>query len=178
MAATPGLKPSEPQIAASRARSTVERFDRTKSGFSAALAAYLEMKSFPLDTNIISELRKTKPHGAVLAWVHKLLDEQVYFSSVTMGELQAGVERLRVQDQSKAAEIETWVDHLSASSQVLPMDTACFREWARLMEGKPNHLLEDVRIAATARVHELTVATRNERDFSRLRVKVVNPFKL
>jgi len=178
LAATPGVSPFEPQIAASRARSTVERFDRTKSRFSAAFAVYLEMKSYLLDTNIISELCKTKPHGAVLAWVRKLLDEQVYLSAVTIGELQAGVERLRLQDQSKAAEIETWIDHLSASSQVLPMDTACFREWARLMEGKPDHLLEDVMIAATARVHQLTVATRNERDFARLRVDVVNPFKL
>jgi len=54
----------------------------------------------------------------------------------------------------------------------------CFREWARLMQGRPHHLLEDVMIAATARIHGLTVATRNERDFEQLDVEIINPFKL
>jgi predicted nucleic acid-binding protein len=57
------------------------------------------------------------------------------------------------------------------------MDAACFREWARLMHKKPDHLSEDAMIAATARVHGLIVATRNERDFAQLEVRVVNPFK-
>jgi predicted nucleic acid-binding protein len=154
------------------------RADATPAHFSAAPAARFEMKSYLLDTNVVSELRKPKPHGAVLAWLRPLRDEQIYLSAVTLGELQAGVERLRPQDRMKASEIETWIDHLSASSQILPMGTVCFREWARLMEGMPDHLLEDVMIAATARVHQLTVATRNERDFARLRVEIVNPFKL
>jgi len=59
----------------------------------------------------------------------------------------------------------------------LPMDSSCFREWARLMYGQPDNLLEDLMIAATARVHELTVATRNERDFAAAGVRVFNPFK-
>ena len=57
------------------------------------------------------------------------------------------------------------------------MDAACFREWARLMEGKSDHLLEDAMIAATARVHALKVASRNENDFDHFRVDLVNPFK-
>jgi predicted nucleic acid-binding protein len=56
------------------------------------------------------------------------------------------------------------------------MDTECFREWGRLMEGKPDELMEDAMIAATARVHDLIVATRNERHFKRLDVRVLNPF--
>ena len=134
------------------------------------------MKGYLLDTNVVSELRKPKPHGGIVAWLRKLPADQIYLSAVTIGELQAGVECLRPQDAAKAAEIETWIDQVSASSQILPMDTVCFREWARLMEGKPDHLLEDVMIAATARVHQLTVATRNERDFAPLRVEIVNPF--
>ena len=77
----------------------------------------------------------------------------------------------------KAGEIEVWIDQLAHSYQVLAMDTLCFREWARLMEGQGEHLLEDVMIAATARIHQLTVATRNERDFAHLDVQVLNPFK-
>jgi toxin FitB len=130
-----------------------------------------------LDTNVVSELRKPKPHGAVLAWFHDLQDNQIYLSAVTIGELQVGVERTRHQDHRKAGEIELWIDQLANSYQVLPMDTLCFRAWARMMEGRAEYLLEDVMIAATARIHQLTVATRNERDFAHLDVQVLNPFK-
>jgi predicted nucleic acid-binding protein len=134
------------------------------------------VKRFLLDTNVVSELRKPKAHGAVVAWLNHLRDEQLYLSAVTLGELQAGIERTRAQDTKKAQEIESWVDQLAASIQVLPMDARCFREWARLMNGKSDTLLEDAMIAATARVHGLAVASRNERDFATLGVTLLNPF--
>jgi predicted nucleic acid-binding protein len=130
-----------------------------------------------LDTNVVSELRKPKPHGGVIAWIDGLRDDQVYLSAVTIGELQAGIERTRRQDAAKAREIDAWVDQLEDSYQVLPMDSRCFREWARLMEGRPDHLLEDAMIATTACVHGLKVATRNEHDFDTFRVGIVNPFE-
>jgi predicted nucleic acid-binding protein len=130
-----------------------------------------------LDTNVVSELRKHKPHGGVVAWLAALKDEQIYLSVVTIGELQRGAERTRAQDRIKAQEIESWIDSLQGSYQVLPMDGPCFREWARLMEGRTNQLIEDAMIAATARVNALHVATRNEGDFAQLDVKLVNPFK-
>jgi toxin FitB len=130
-----------------------------------------------LDTNVVSELRKPKPHGAVLGWLSELQESQIYLSAVTIGELQAGVEGTRAQDPQKAAQIQSWIDLLEDSYRVLPMDALCFREWARLMHGKPDELLEDVMIGATARIHELTVATRNERDFAALGVRIFNPFK-
>ena len=135
------------------------------------------MNGYLLDTNVVSELRKPKPHGAVLTWLKQLQESQIYVSAVTIGELQAGVERTRGQDPHKAAQIQSWIDLLEESYQVLPMDSSCFREWARLMNGKPDDLLEDLMIAATARIHELTVATRNERDFASVAVQVFNPFK-
>jgi predicted nucleic acid-binding protein len=135
------------------------------------------MNQYLLDTNVVSELRKPRPHGAVVAWLNDQQDEQLFLSAVTMGELQTGIERTRRQDASKASEIETWADQLSASYQILPMDTACFREWGRIMERQPDELLEDAMIAATARIHHLTVATRNEHDFRRLGVRILNPFK-
>ena len=135
------------------------------------------MNRYLLDTNVVSELRKPRPHGGVLSWINELQADQIYLSAVTIGELQTGVELTRCQNTAKAAEIEIWVDQLAASFQVLPMDAQCFREWARLMEGKAEHLLEDVMIAATARIHRLTVATRNERDFKHLGVQVLDPFK-
>jgi hypothetical protein len=135
------------------------------------------VKKYLLDTNVVSELRKPKPHGAVLAWIEDLRDDQIFLSAVTLGELQAGVELTRRQDPSKADQIEAWVDQVANSFEVLPMDTACFREWARLMIGKPDRLTEDAMVAATARVHGLIVATRNQRDFAQLNVAVVNPFQ-
>jgi predicted nucleic acid-binding protein len=130
-----------------------------------------------LDTNVVSELRKPKPHGAVVAWIGGLRDDQIYISAVTIGELQRGIERSRKQDPQKAIEINHWVDQLEMSSHVLAMDSFCFREWARLMEGKSEQLLEDAMIAATARVHALIVATRNENDFAHFEVELVNPFR-
>jgi predicted nucleic acid-binding protein len=59
-----------------------------------------------LDTNVVSELRKPRPHGAVVAWIDRTPDEDLYLSAVTLGELQAGVEITREQDPTKAAEIE------------------------------------------------------------------------
>lgn len=136
------------------------------------------MKNYLLDTNIVSELRKLKPCGAVVAWVRSLHAEQLFVSAVTLGELQVGIERARKGDPAKADEIERWVNQVPDFYQVLPMDVRCFREWGRLMNTKPDHLIEDIMIAATAHVHNLIVATRNERDFQSLDVEVFNPFKI
>ena len=124
------------------------------------------MKKYLLDANVVSELRKPKPHGGVLAWLKELRDEQIFLSAVTFGELQRGIERTRGQNRIKVQKIESWVERLAASTQILNMDAVCFREWAGLMEGKREHLLEDAMIAATARIHGLVVATRNDMDFA------------
>lgn len=131
-----------------------------------------------LDTNVVSELRKPRPHGAVVAWVSAMDDAQLHLSAVTLGEIQAGVEITREQDAAKAKDkdIEAWLDLVSQTYNVLPMDAAVFRAWARLMHRQSNTLYEDAMIAATARVHGLTVATRNVADFQALGVEVFNPF--
>jgi hypothetical protein len=136
------------------------------------------LNRYLLDTNVISEVRKLKPHGAVVEWLSGLLVEQVFLSAVTLGELQSGIERTRRLDAKKAQEIEAWADLLAGSYNVLAMDAASFREWGRIREGHPERLVEDAMIAATALVHGLTVATRNERDFHRFGVRVFNPFKV
>lgn len=129
-----------------------------------------------LDTNVVSELRKQRPHGGVVAWLQSIDDAQVYLSAVTLGLIQAGIELTREQDPGKAEEIEAWLELVAGAYNVLPMDAATFRAWARLMHRKSDTLYEDAMIAATAKVHGLTVATRNVSDFNALGLDVFNPF--
>ena len=131
---------------------------------------------FLLDTNVVSELRKPRPHGAVLAWLEAAHEADLHLSAVTIGEIQSGIELTREQDVAKAGEIEAWLDQVMNSYSVLPMDAATFRVWARLMHRKSDTLHEDAMIAATAQVHRLTVVTRNVADFSALGVTAHNPF--
>ena len=130
-----------------------------------------------LDTNIVSELRKPRPHGGVIAWLQSTEDADLHLSAVTLGEIQAGVELTRDQDAAKAAEIEAWLELVAQSYNVLPMDGAVFRAWARLMHRRSDTLYEDAMIAATSAVHNLTVVTRNVADFEPFNVRVLNPFK-
>lgn len=136
------------------------------------------MPMYLLDTNVVSELRRPKPHGAVLQWIERVPDADLHVCAVTIGEIQAGIETTRDQDDAKAAELEAWLGQVSATFNVLPMDAAAFREWARLMHRASNTLFEDAMVAATARVHRLTVVTRNVADFKTFGVELLNPFKM
>jgi predicted nucleic acid-binding protein len=129
-----------------------------------------------LDTNVISELRKPRPHGAVLAWLEAVDNAHLHLASVSLGEIQAGIERTREQDAAQANAIESWLDQLSESSTILPMDGTAFRCWAQLMQRRSDALYEDAMIAAIALVHGLTVVTRNLKDFEGLGVELFNPF--
>ena len=130
-----------------------------------------------LDTNVISEMRRRRPHGAVVAWLEETADEDLHLSAVTLGELQAGVEITREQAPEKAAEIEAWIDQVAQTWNVLPVDGRTFRIWAKLMHRRPDQLLADALIAATAIVHHLVVVTRNVRDFAVFEVGTLDPFK-
>lgn len=131
-----------------------------------------------IDTNVVSELRKPRPHGAVLAWLEAVADQDLHLSAVTLGELQAGVEITREQDPEKGAEIEGWIERVASTWNVLPLDGATFRLWARLMHRRSDDLLVDALIAATAMRHKLVVVTRNVRDFEALEVNTLNPFEV
>ena len=137
----------------------------------------LRFPVYLLDTNVVSELRKPRPNPKVIAWIQDADDLDLHLSAVTIGEIQAGIEVTRTQNPAKAEELEAWAGQVVDSSNVLAMDAACFRRWAKLMHRQSSTVYEDAMIAATALVHDLTVVTRNVRDFSRFDVRVLNPFE-
>jgi toxin FitB len=130
-----------------------------------------------LDTNVISELRKTKPHGAVLAWIDSVPSQALHLSAVVLGEIQAGIELTRENDTGKALEIEAWLNGLQASFSVLNADAAVYRRWAKITHHTVDHHDQDALIAATALEHGLTVVTRNVKDFKPFGVALLDPFK-
>jgi predicted nucleic acid-binding protein len=129
-----------------------------------------------LDSNIISELRKNKPHGAVLSWFRATPRADLAIPSIVLTELQAGAEMTRRQDAAKASQLDQWIDEVIRNWEIVPMDETIARECARIMEGKSKTLFEDGLIAATARVRKLIVVTRNEKDFAHFGVQILNPF--
>lgn len=130
-----------------------------------------------LDTNVISELRRPKPAAAVVQWIERAKEENLFISAVSIGEIQAGIELTRQQDPEKAALISAWLDQLMQSSQILNLGAATMRIWGRLMHRKSNTIIEDALIAASAIEHQLKVVTRNVKDFESLGVAVINPFE-
>jgi predicted nucleic acid-binding protein len=130
------------------------------------------------DTNIVSELRRPKPHGGVLAWVESVPNERIFISAASFGEIQKGIEALRPRDPEKAAILDAWADRLISKTNVLPMTGAIFRLWAKLMHKQSDSIYEDAMLAATAITHRLTMVTRDVGDFENLPVPLLNPFAI
>ena len=105
-------------------------------------------------------------------------DADLHLASVAISEIQAGIELSRDQDPTKAAEIEQWLNRVCDTFNILPMDGPAYRCWAQLMHRQSDTLYEDAMIAAIAKVHHLTVVTRNVADFSGFEVLLLNPFNL
>ncbi len=135
------------------------------------------MHMYLLDTNVVSELRRQKPHGGVVSWMKSTPATALFVPAIVFEELQAGVELTRLNDPAKATAIEIWISEFEASANTLPATASIARETVRLMSGRPIQAYEDAVIAATAVIHEMTVVTQNTRDFTQFPVKTLDPFK-
>ena len=129
-----------------------------------------------LDTSVVSELRRPEPHPSLTRWIAEAPSDQLFLSAATLGELQAGIEKVRDWDPRSASELEIWLEAVVESGAVLPMDAECFTECARIQHRRPRGRKRIAMIAATARVHQFTVVTRKVEAFRQLGVARVNPF--
>jgi len=130
-----------------------------------------------VDANVLSEATRRTPDPDVVGWL-ETHEAELVIDAIVLGELAVGVESLP--KGRKRSALETWFGSLADTIECLPWDAASSREWARLVaelrrRGRSMPLFDSM-IAATARVHGLTVVTRNVRDFELTGVEVMNPF--
>lgn len=135
--------------------------------------------SYLIDTNIISEVRKgarCDPH--VSAWYASIADEDIFLSTLVLGEIRKGVELARPRDAGKAAALERWLREIEAAfdGRVLGIDNTVSDQWGRMSAIRPVPVIDGL-LAATALTNGLTLVTRNDRDVAGLGATVLNPFK-
>ncbi|HLH56701.1 MAG TPA: type II toxin-antitoxin system VapC family toxin [Verrucomicrobiae bacterium] len=131
-----------------------------------------------VDSNVLSELRKAKRCDAgVRQWFEETAAEELFISVLVLGEIRKGIERIRPRDPAKARALEKWLLGIAAEfpDRLLPVDDEVADQWARLGLQKSVPIL-DAFLAATARVHNLTIVSRDEEGFRNAGVRVINPF--
>ncbi|MDE2488329.1 MAG: type II toxin-antitoxin system VapC family toxin [Alphaproteobacteria bacterium] len=134
--------------------------------------------TYLIDTNIISEVRKgARCDAHVSAWYASVADEDLFLSTLVLGEIRKGVELARSRDAAKAARLERWMVEVEAAfaGRVLGIDNAVSDQWGRMSAIRPVPVIDGL-LAATALTNGLTLVTRNDRDVSGLGATVLNPF--
>jgi predicted nucleic acid-binding protein len=131
-----------------------------------------------LDTCVISELMKSKPGANVVRWIGEQSEEALFLSALTIGEIEQGIALLT--GSGRKERLMSWArSDLPArfDDRVLAVDTEVAASWGVFQgEHKKSLPVVDGLIAATARVHNLTLVTRNVKDFERFDVPVLNPW--
>lgn len=133
--------------------------------------------SFLLDTNVWSELRKRRADHRVAAWFAGVADEDIFLSVLVIGEIRRGVESIRGRDPAQAATLERWLLGVlrDCAERILPVTREVAEEWGRLSSRKAIPSIDGL-LAATARVHGLTLVTRNVRQLAAVGVPLLDPF--
>lgn len=136
--------------------------------------------NYLIDTNIISEIRKgSRCDPNVASWYAKIEDASLYLSVLVIGEIRKGIERIRSKDTAQAGALENWLLAVDKAfgERILPIDRAVADEWGRFNVGRPVPVIDGL-LAATAKVHRMTLVTRDTADIAGLDVQVLNPFDL
>ena len=135
--------------------------------------------NYLLDTNIISEVRKgPRCNSRVATWYELIDDSEIYLSVLVLGEIRKGLERARQKTPAQVRALENWLAALATSfaQRILPIDQAVADEWGRMSASRPVSTI-DALLAATAKVNNMTLVTRNTIDVADLGAKVLNPFE-
>jgi toxin FitB len=135
--------------------------------------------SYLIDTNIISEIRKgARCDVRVSAWYSSIADEDIFLSTLVLGEIRKGVELARTRDPGKAVALERWLEEVEAAfdGRVLGIDNAVSDQWGRMSAIRSVPVIDGL-LAATALTNGLTLVTRNDRDVAGLGAMVFNPSK-
>jgi len=136
-----------------------------------SLAGYL------LDTNVLSEAVRSRPEAGVVRFLEETDSSLLYISVLTLGELRKGVAHKSLSDPKGADRLRLWVDEAEQefSSRILEVDIEIANLWGEWSAGRTRPVI-DTLLAATAHSHELTLVTRNMRDFEDLDVVLLNPW--
>lgn len=139
------------------------------------------MTGWLLDTNVLSELRRSRPDKKVVAFVDGQPLDLLHVSAVTLAEIRFGIELLA--DAARRAELNDWLTHKVRpmfEQRILDVSEDVILKWRMLVEAgrKAGHTYSqpDLFIAATAMHHGLTVVTRDTREYERARVPLLNPW--
>jgi hypothetical protein len=133
---------------------------------------------FLLDTNIISEIRKRdRAHPSVARWVASTLVEEIGTSVIVLAEIRRGIELKRRRDADQAKALDRWFSQMRTrlGDRVLSIDEPIAEAWALLAIPNPLPLIDGL-LAATAKVHGLTLVTRNVADIAQTGVQFLDPF--
>lgn len=138
-----------------------------------------------LDTVVLSELRKAKPNAGVLAFLTTQSSETTFLSALTIGEIEAGIAKQRALEKNSekttsagfADELDQWLveTELQFAQNILPITPQIAKLWGKLCVQTGNKGIDNL-IAATALCHNLTMVTRNVKDFEQTGVSIINPF--
>ena len=133
---------------------------------------------FLVDTNIISEIRKRdRAHPNVVRWVARTPAEEIGTSILVLAEIRHGIELKRRNDPEQAKSLDRWFSQMriGLGDRVLPIDEPVAEAWALLGIPDPLPLIDGL-LAATAKVHGLTLVTRNVADIAPTGVSTLDPF--
>jgi predicted nucleic acid-binding protein len=136
--------------------------------------------TYLLDTNVISEGRKRRPHPNVARWVAEVASAELFLSVLVLGEIAHGIERLRRRnDAAQADAIAAWLGVLKTTfaERTLPITAAVAERWGRLSAERPLPVVDGL-LAATALEHGLTLVTRDTRTLAETGAALLDPWQL